>query len=541
MLDLKFLSRKSGNEIRKPAQTEEAAQRRAESVETDITTTRRWLLGRRISFCIDDSSIQMAAVLHLGNRVKLLDLNKEYFPSDLTDADKIRNYCSESIIRYVRQYGGRKPIVTLAVSGRETAYRTFVMPLLNKSDLEAAVGFEVKKQIPFPTENCVYDYRSNSRLESPESKRLKIGLFAATRQLITNQLNPFQDQGITVSQIHQSQDLIGRLLRYLPDFTDDTGYTLIDIGRSRSEISFFRGQTLEFYHISSVGSSLMGRQPAQTQYEYFAETLLAEIQTSLDYYSGQFPPNANNQIYVYGDMAYSDDLFELLTTSTGFDLKRFPIRKLNLPVDLDERFLDFVPPCLPVLAAGICRDRLANLLPPEEKRRLTIRKVDNSGRLALAALVAMVAISLWTTAMQVSQERDTVATLNRQIEQFQQSDAFHTYNVIKRQVGLNKEYLDKIKESPSYMHLSLKELSLLTPPDVRIFELQFDPAAEADNLTLRGVVISKEVPPEIVLAEYVQNLIGSPFYDAVKVIRHVKKQVKGHFEIEFQLGIRGIT
>lgn len=541
MLDLKFLTRKLRSEIRKPVRTGGSEQPRAELVETDITSTRHWLLGRRLSFCIDDSSIQMAAVLHLGSRVKVLDLNKEYFPSNLTDADKIRNYCSESIFRYISDFGRRGSIVTLAVSGRETTFRTFLLPMLNRSDLAAAVKYQVKTQIPFPAENCVYAYRPSSRLESPESKRLKIGVFAATRQLITNRLNPFKDQGITVSQIHQSQDVIGRLLRHLPDFSNDKSYTLIDLGRTRSEISFFRGQTLEFFHISAVGSSLMGSQPSRTQYEYFAETLSAEIQTSLDYYSGQFPLNPTTQIYVYGDMAYSDELLELLSTNSDFALKRFPIDKLNLPVDLNENFLDIAPPCLPVLAAGICRDKLANLLPPEEKNRLTIGRIDRAGRLAIAALLAMVVINLWTTARQITDERNAAATLNRQVEQFRQTDAFHTYNVIKRQVGLNKEYLDKIKESPSYMHLNLKELSLLTPPEIRIFELQFDPAAEDANLNLRGVIVSGEVPPEIVLAEYVQNLSGSPFYEAVTIKRHVKKQVKGRFEIEFHLGIRGIT
>lgn len=541
MLDLKFLTRKPRSEIRKPVRTGGSEQPRAELVETDITSTRHWLLGRRLSFCIDDSSIQMAAVLHLGSRVKVLDLNKEYFPSNLTDADKIRNYCSESIFRYISDFGRRGSIVTLAVSGRETTFRTFLLPMLNRSDLAAAVKYQVKTQIPFPAENCVYAYRPSSRLESPESKRLKIGVFAATRQLITNRLNPFKDQGITVSQIHQSQDVIGRLLRHLPDFSNDKSYTLIDLGRTRSEISFFRGQTLEFFHISAVGSSLMGSQPSRTQYEYFAETLSAEIQTSLDYYSGQFPLNPTTQIYVYGDMAYSDELLELLSTNSDFALKRFPIDKLNLPVDLNENFLDIAPPCLPVLAAGICRDKLANLLPPEEKNRLTIGRIDRAGRLAIAALLAMVVINLWTTARQITDERNAAATLNRQVEQFRQTDAFHTYNVIKRQVGLNKEYLDKIKESPSYMHLNLKELSLLTPPEIRIFELQFDPAAEDANLNLRGVIVSGEVPPEIVLAEYVQNLSGSPFYEAVTIKRHVKKQVKGRFEIEFHLGIRGIT
>ena len=95
-------------------------------------------------------------------------------------------------------------------------------------------------------------------------------------------------------------------------------------------------------------------------------------------------------------------------------------------------------------------------------------------------------------------------------------------------------------ESPTFLSLNLKELSLLTPKEVRLVNMQFRPSDPDANMVLEGNVFSKGIPPEVILAEFIENLSGSPFYSNVEIIRHIKKELKNGFEIGFSVKCRGL-
>jgi hypothetical protein len=105
---------------------------------------------------------------------------------------------------------------------------------------------------------------------------------------------------------------------------------------------------------------------------------------------------------------------------------------------------------------------------------------------------------------------------------------------------VDKTYLESAIETPTFLSLNLKELSLLTPKEIRLLHMQFRPNDLDANLIIEGNVHSREIPPEIILAEFVENLSGSPFYSQVEISRHLKREVKQGFEIDFAIKCRGI-
>jgi len=136
---------------------------------------------------------------------------------------------------------------------------------------------------------------------------------------------------------------------------------------------------------------------------------------------------------------------------------------------------------------------------------------------------------------------NNLINLNKQVDSFKSSDAYHTYNVLKRQIAGDRTYIEKVKESPSYLSLNLKELSLVTPRSIRLFHLAYQADKSDRNLTLQGIVTSREMPPEIILAEYVENLNFSPLFENVSLTKHVKRRRGDIFEIEFEIDMRGIV
>ena len=79
-----------------------------------------YYFGKIIVFCIDSDSIQMACSLHLGQKVKILDVNKVYFPKKNFNDIKKEILISGTISDYIDQYkkGGVKvfPVMQYIIS-----------------------------------------------------------------------------------------------------------------------------------------------------------------------------------------------------------------------------------------------------------------------------------------------------------------------------------------------------------------------------------------------------------------------------------------
>lgn len=532
----------------------------------------KYRFGRHLAFTVGDDSVQMAASQHWATRVNLIDVRKEYFASYTPPEDKaldrevseaLKQFVSEQsqyfhvvnekpaeaianstleeiVAHYVKEFGGRRPSISVTLTGRETAHRTVTLPRLKGAELNAATRFEAKKQIPFPVDDCWVDHRVIETIDTGDKRQLRTSLVAATRVAVEKQLAPFRNLSLEIEHLYLAEDVIGQLLSVLPEFEPDKNYTLIDIHRQHTEISYYRGSDLEFFHVSSLGSSFLANRTDPTVFEYFAESLATEIQNSLDYYSGQFSASQAQEVLVYGDLSYSDELIELLSDRFGFQFRRFPSEDLPFYAGDSSVYADTVAVCLPSVAAVTNQRKLANLLPPEMQELQVRRLVD---RLAIAA-AALLIVGLGSYWIQVSShiraEENRLAELRRQAEQFQSSEMFATYSHLKRKLAANQAFLEKTKELPSYLGLNLKELSRLVPASVRLYDLEYHSGDLDRNYLISGLVSTGDTPPEVILAEFVENLSASPFYDNVTVERHVKRRQANGFVLDFNLAMKGI-
>ena len=111
---------------------------------------------------------------------------------------------------------------------------------------------------------------------------------------------------------------------------------------------------------------------------------------------------------------------------------------------------------------------------------------------------------------------------------------------LKREIARNQAFINMTSEDPSYLGLNLKELSRLTPKAVRLYDLDYQSRIEGQNYNLAGIVTTRETPPELILAEFIENLTASPFYENVRVEQQVKKRAESRFELEFSLSMKAI-
>jgi len=501
------------------------------------------LLGRTVGLVVTDDSIQMAAVRHLGFHRTVLDARETPIPEDLVEAEDREQFIERALGGYLDQYGGWRPRVCLSVSGKETAFRTFFMPLLKKQDLGAAVRIEAAKQLPFPAADCTTGYRLVMKIKAGDQERVRVALHAATARLINAAVLPFDKLRIPVQAIHHTHDVIGRLLPSLPDFDPSRAYTLVYIGEHGSEVAFYRGATLEFFHQSSAGTAMFG--PTDNvdpnQIEFFAETLAGEIQTSFDYYTGQHAaPNAP-VVLLYGRLVEHPKFIEELNDRLGMACLKFPVDSLRQVKHVNEHLSSGTAALLPVVATALNRSSLANLLPEERQLFWRNKRIDSIGRIA-AVLTFVMLIGGWLLLnrdLQVAAESNLA--VQRQINTLKGAEAYHAYNQMRSQIAATTSYIEKAAKEPTYLALNLKEMSHLIPPGLRLTQFDFEADKGIENLRVAGRVTSSSIPPEVVLAEFVERLNASAFYDQVRVERHVKRKINGRFQIEFQLAMRGIA
>ncbi|MFZ1685646.1 MAG: pilus assembly protein PilM [Candidatus Zixiibacteriota bacterium] len=495
---------------------------------------------RHITFAIDQTGIQMAVSKRSTGRPKLLDIRKVYFPAG-ADIDQTRAaFITRTVDDYIRQNGGHRATISISITGGDTAFRTFHMPAIKGKGFASAVSFEAKKQLPFPVQDCQYDFRPIYRTKVEGREGIRVALLAATKRLVADQLAPFDQIGFQIHQVYHAQDVVGALLRNLPDFAEDRHYTLVNVERHRTEISYYRGTTLEFYHICSVGSSFLANRSDLTIFEYFAESLAGEIQNSLDYYSGHYSGVFTTRIYIYGDLSYTDELINLLHEHFGYEFRRFPTEELTVDMGSDPSTADSLSVSLPVLAAALNTTQLANLLPPDRRQTIERTRNNRTAVFGLVGLVALLAVIWLGLRGDLSRTQTEFANTTHQVDTFKSSELYSTYNLLKRQIVSRQAYLTKSAPTPSYLALSLKELSLVAPRTVKFRTLNFKEETPERNLLLIGTISASPTPGEVTLAELVENLSASPLYRNVTVIGYSKHPSANGQELDFQIGMKGL-
>jgi len=537
MLKLASLLRRSDSAKAPTADPGSAAERSFS--ETPLAATKRWTFGRSLAFHVGEGFIQMAAARHRGPSTRILDVSRVPLLNEMEPVETRADHIANTVVDYVARFGGIGTEINLVIGGRGTAFRCFLMPTLKPTVLKSAIRFEAGKQIPFPLDETVFDYRCTFKLVDDRRSRYRVALHAGTERKIKEQLEPFRRNKLEVNRVVNADDAVGHLLDHIPDFDHNGVFTLVEVGQERCKICYYRGSALEFLHTGTVGMSQLGEHPDITRIEYFAENLANELAVSQDYYTGNYGKVLPSEAYICGELAARTDLIEQLNGKTSFEFAPFPTDRLDWMKNRRVSFASLLPVCLPVVAAVGVRSRLCELLPPGHRRRRIIRKVDHYSRLSLA-LLGTILITAWIYLhMSVSSERALAESLEQQASSALQSEAYATHHALLQQIALDRAYLKRAEADTGYFNLNLKELSLVTPSAISLYRLEFASHGTGPGMVLYGNVASSGVPPEVILAQYVERLKESPCYQDVSLVRHSKRKVNGRFLIDFQIEMQG--
>ncbi|HTL70515.1 MAG TPA: pilus assembly protein PilM [Candidatus Eisenbacteria bacterium] len=457
---------------------------------------------------------------------------------------------------------GKPPVVMTWEDG--IVFRQLTLPIMPEEDLKKAFLWEMQQKFTAGSEDNALAYETVAEGDSPEGTRERLySVFHADRKTLADRVAFVEGAGYTVQAVLPAQAALARLSVGAPEVRDTL---LFDIGLKTARILVVRRGKNMLSRTVLLGGRVLtdllaGYQPggglaigpaeadelkvrqgaANPQAEHisllrpYLEKIVAEIKRSIDYYELQ---------------KYSQPIGSVLFTGGGSDLKgleAFMSRFLGLDVRTFDREA-FLSPKLSkekralaeagiggfatALGAAIGAEEAVSLLPRLRKSPGKVRAQKTSARLA-AVFVCACLILL-----------DVGAFLTLRASR----SALKTAELEWGEIARIHKLLEEIKTQQSFLRTALKgdlshpallkELSLATPETVRLDELSFN-RTDA-SLTLRGTVLGAGKNDVKVIAQFIGDLMKSPFFTDAALVSAVQ-DAAGDSRFELRCATKGIS
>jgi type IV pilus assembly protein PilM len=281
-----------------------------------------------------------------GDRVQVVDFiviphKKVLSTPDMDPADAIRVALGQLVAQ--RDLSGA--MIAVSLPGHQSFARFAKLPPVEPKKAADLVKFEAAQQIPFPIDQVEWDYQTFVSEDSPE---IEVGIFAVTRDKISERLALLEEVGISPDLVNIGPVAVYNAIAYDLNFTEKTtGTILLDIGSVSSDIiiadagrvwirtfpvgghtfteAISRAFKLDYTKADKLKrdfeSSQHKKQVFQAMKPAF-EDLLQDIQRSIQYYKQLHPEATLNRMLGIGATFQLPGLRKFLAQRMGLDVVR---------------------------------------------------------------------------------------------------------------------------------------------------------------------------------------------------------------------------
>ena len=195
--------------------------------------------------------------------------------------------------------------------GHLSFVRTINLPPMPKGELKEAVKWEIKRQLPYPQEEAVYDY-----IAAPAADGIVVTFASAERKNVQRYISPFKEAGLKVVAVDVNPLC---LIRALP-LHGSGNIIVLDIGARSMEIDIMRSESVRLTRTVDLGGEQIKNQlisegfpegeiddimmdgPAERMKEVLNQ-FLREIFLSIDYYKATFKEKVFSEVILTGGVA----------------------------------------------------------------------------------------------------------------------------------------------------------------------------------------------------------------------------------------------
>ena len=170
-----------------------------------------------------------------GDEVRVLDYavlphKKVLSTPELDQNDAIR----VALGQLVSQKDLTNAAIAISIPGHSSFARFAKLPPVEPKKIPDIVKFEAVQQIPFPIDQVEWDYQTFTSKDNPD---VEVGIFAVTRDKITERLQTYNEVGVTPEFVTLGPLAAYNAIAWDQDFNDKTpGTVILDVGTTSTDL-----------------------------------------------------------------------------------------------------------------------------------------------------------------------------------------------------------------------------------------------------------------------------------------------------------------
>ena len=214
----------------------------------------------------------------------------------------------------------------LGLAEKDQFIRGFQMLLLSKSEMDLGVLFEVKKYIPFKTEDLLFDYQ---RRIDKKSSKMDILFVAATKNSLDTNVAILTQAGFELAAVEPAGFALSRLILLTKQFNPKLSFALVAIDGTYAEFSIVDknfpcfSRDINLLPHSEVLESVEAKEARSV-----VERLTSEIRVSLDFFRRQFSGSSIAKLFFLSkDTPMQEELILALSEDLGLPVERVELEK----------------------------------------------------------------------------------------------------------------------------------------------------------------------------------------------------------------------
>jgi type IV pilus assembly protein PilM len=156
---------------------------------------------------------------------------------------------TETLTELLAEYGfGTRKVVASVGGDTDVVVRIIEVPQMTGKELDEAIGWELERQVPFPVDQAVFDYKTIERPDTPEdADKMEVLLAVAQEELVMGHLEAIKEAKLKPISVDVEPLAISRaLVDAAGDAFSDRTVVNVHIGATATAILIVRKGLLAF-------------------------------------------------------------------------------------------------------------------------------------------------------------------------------------------------------------------------------------------------------------------------------------------------------
>ncbi len=180
--------------------------------------------------------------------------------------------------------------IVVCIPNRDLIVRFFEIPQIPMREIDSTIGFEIKKYIPFKTEDIAYDYQTHSQ------KNVIEVLFAGIKKDDLEKYNSLISQlRLNVSAIEPSQFSLLRMLKIAKIINSKEAFVIVELEKGEGSITIIDSALPCFSRDVRIAS---GSESLEPDVDTLSFRLVNEVRVSIDYFRRQFMKKGVDKVVI---------------------------------------------------------------------------------------------------------------------------------------------------------------------------------------------------------------------------------------------------